>query len=57
MELTDKQLEIIRKMARHIEYGAITINISASAHTIDLIIQNRVKLEKESGEHKNYKKT
>ncbi|MDR1353420.1 MAG: hypothetical protein LBK05_09080 [Treponema sp.] len=47
MELTSKHLEEIRKAARTVEYGSVTINISASARTLDLTIEHRIKLEKE----------
>jgi hypothetical protein len=48
MELTSTHLEAIRKAARDVEYGSITINISASAKTLDLVVEKRVKIEKES---------
>jgi hypothetical protein len=47
MELTSAHLEAIRKAARTVEYGSVTINISASARTLDLTIENRIKIEKE----------
>jgi hypothetical protein len=47
MELTSAHLEAIKKAAQAVEYGKVTINISASAKTIDLIVENRVKIEKE----------
>jgi hypothetical protein len=47
MELTSAHLEAIRKAARTVEYGSVTINISASSRTLDLTIENRVKIEKE----------
>jgi hypothetical protein len=47
MELTDAHLEAIRKAARIVDYGSVTINISASARTLDLTVEHRVKIEKE----------
>jgi hypothetical protein len=47
MELTSTHIEAIKKAARTVEYGSVTINISASARTLDLIVENRVKIEKE----------
>jgi hypothetical protein len=49
MELTSTHLEAIKKAARDVEYGKVIINISASAKTLDLIIENRVRIEKEPG--------
>ncbi|MDR1219559.1 MAG: hypothetical protein LBK73_08115 [Treponema sp.] len=57
MELTGAHLEAIRKAARAVEYGSVTINISASARTLDLIVENRVKIEKEPEIPKVIKKT
>jgi hypothetical protein len=47
MELTSTHLEAIKKEAQGVEYGSITINISASAKTLDLVVEKRVKIEKE----------
>jgi hypothetical protein len=47
MELTNMHLEAIRKAARTVEYGSITINIAASSKTLDLVVEKRVKIEKE----------
>jgi hypothetical protein len=47
MELTSAHLEAIKKAARTVEYGSVTINISASARTLDLVVENRLKIEKE----------
>jgi hypothetical protein len=47
MELTGAHLEAIKKAAQTVEYGSVTINISASSKTLDLIVENRVKIEKE----------
>jgi hypothetical protein len=47
MELTSTHLEEIRKAAQAIDYGSVTINISVSSRTLDLIVENRVKIEKE----------
>jgi hypothetical protein len=57
MELTSLHLEAIKKAARNVEYGSVTINISASARTLDLIVENRVKIEKEPDTPKAPKKT
>jgi hypothetical protein len=47
MELTGAHLEAIKEAARAVEYGSVIINISASAKTLDLIVKNRVRIEKE----------
>jgi hypothetical protein len=47
MDLTSAHLEAIRKAAQAVEYGRVTIHISASSRTLDLTIENRVKIEKE----------
>jgi hypothetical protein len=57
MELTSVHLEAIKKAARDIEYGSVTINIAASARTLDLIVENRVKIEKESETQKVSQRT
>jgi len=45
MELTDSHLEKIREVARSVEYGSITINISADSKKLDLNVQSRLKFE------------
>jgi hypothetical protein len=57
MELTSANLEAIRKAAQTVEYGSITINISASAKTLDLIVEHRLRLERESDTPKVPKRT
>jgi hypothetical protein len=57
MELTSAHLEAIKKAARTVDYGSVTINISASAKTLDLTIENRVRIEKEPETQKVSKKT
>ena len=57
MELTDNQLEKIREAARTVDYGFVTINISASSKKLDLTIQNRIRDEEEPGKGKPSKKT
>jgi len=47
MELTDKHLEMIRKAVREVDYGSVTINISAGSNKLDLSIQKRVRYEDE----------
>jgi hypothetical protein len=49
MELTDKQLEKVREAARTVEYGSVTINISASSSKLDLNIQQRVREDDPAG--------
>jgi len=56
MELTDKHLEKIREVARGVEYGSVTINISASSKKLDLNVQNRIRLDDEPAEVKKPKK-
>jgi hypothetical protein len=57
MELTSTHLEAIKKAAQTVEYGSVTINISASARTLDLIVENRVKIMKEPDTPKASEKT
>jgi hypothetical protein len=45
MELTDRHLEAIREAARAVEYGSVTINISASSDKLELNVQNRIRIE------------
>jgi hypothetical protein len=47
MELTSTHLEEIKKAARSVEYGSVKINISASSKTLDLVVEKRIKIEKE----------
>ena len=47
MVLTDKHMEALIEAARDIEYGSITIHISATSDKLDLTIQKRVRLENE----------
>ncbi|MDR0583621.1 MAG: hypothetical protein LBG57_04640 [Treponema sp.] len=56
MELTSAHLEAIKRAARAVEYGSVTINISASSRTLDLTIENRVKIDKEPETPKTSKK-
>jgi hypothetical protein len=57
MELTDKDLEAIRKAARSVEHGSVTINISACSDKLDLNIQNHIRIDTKTDERKNIKKT
>ena len=56
MILTDGHLRAIIEAAKTVDYGSVTINISASAKTLDLVIENRVKIEKEPENEKIPKK-
>jgi hypothetical protein len=47
MELTDRHIEAIREAARSVKYGSVTINISESSKMLDLVVQNRVRIQKE----------
>ncbi|MDR0719263.1 MAG: hypothetical protein LBF78_06460, partial [Treponema sp.] len=49
MELTSAHLEAIKEAARAVEYGSVTLTISANAKTLDLIVENRVRIKKEPG--------
>jgi hypothetical protein len=57
MELTSKDLEEIRKAVRIVDYGSVTINISETSRTLDLIVEKRIKIEKEPETPKFLKKT
>jgi len=47
MDLTDKDLEIIRSVVRDVDFGSVTINISASSGKLDLSINKRLRFEGE----------
>jgi hypothetical protein len=47
MELTNEQLEAIREAARTVEYGSVTIHISATSNHLDLEVQRRVRIDNE----------
>ena len=49
MELTDKHLEKIRETVREVDYGSVTINITANSNKLDLSIQKRVRYEDDPG--------
>ena len=50
MILTDKHLDKIREAAKEIEYGSITINISATSTKLDLSINSRLRFDDEAEE-------
>jgi hypothetical protein len=56
MELTSRDIEEIKAAARIVDYGKVTINISESSRTLDLIIEKRVKIAKELDTKKVSKK-
>jgi L-alanine-DL-glutamate epimerase-like enolase superfamily enzyme len=45
MELTNGQLEMIREAAKAVEYGSITIHISATSKHFELEVQRRIRVE------------
>jgi hypothetical protein len=47
MELTNEQLEAIREAARTVEYGSVTIHISATSNHLDLEVQRRIRIDNE----------
>ncbi|GHU83979.1 hypothetical protein FACS189468_9540 [Spirochaetia bacterium] len=57
MELTDGYLEEIRKAARTIDYGSVTINISANSDKLDLDVHRRIRIGDEVVEQMTSKKT
>jgi hypothetical protein len=54
MELTDRHLEVIREAARTVEYGSVTINISASSDKLELNVQNRIRIENDPAGQKSH---
>jgi hypothetical protein len=52
MKLTSAQIEAIREAARTVEYGSVTIHVSATAKHIDLEIRRKVRIESEAQEGK-----
>jgi hypothetical protein len=47
MELSNEQLEAIREAARAVEYGSVTVHVSAASKHLDLEIRKRVRIEAE----------
>jgi hypothetical protein len=56
MELSDNDLEAIREAARGVEFGSITINISAVTDNLELNVQNRIRHKREAGKETGKKK-
>jgi len=54
MELTNEQLKAIREAARTVEYGSVTIHISATSKHLDLEIHRRVRIESDPRENFRY---
>jgi hypothetical protein len=48
MELTDRHIEAIREAARSVKYGSVTINISESSDKLELNVQNRIRIDKDT---------
>jgi len=48
MILTDDHLEKIKEAAKEVEYGSVTINISATSTKLDLCINRRLRFDSES---------
>jgi hypothetical protein len=48
MILTDDHLEKIREAAKQVEYGSVTINISAASTKLDLSINSRLRFDDEA---------
>lgn len=44
MELTGAHLRMIKEVAKEVEYGSITINISATSDKLDLNVQKRIRI-------------
>ena len=51
MELTYEHFKAIREAARTVEYGSVTVHISATSNHLDLEIKRRFRIESED-EHK-----
>jgi hypothetical protein len=47
MILTDRHLEMIRETVREVDYGIVTINISATSNKLDLSVQKRIRYDDE----------
>jgi hypothetical protein len=47
MELTNEHLEAIREAAKTVEYGSVTIHISATSNHLDWEVQRRVRIYNE----------
>ena len=48
MELTDGHIEAIKEAVRSVKYGSVTINISESSDKLELNVQNRIRIDKET---------
>ena len=46
MELTEEHIEAIKEVVRSVDYGSVTINISATSDLLELNVQRRIKLKK-----------
>jgi hypothetical protein len=54
MELTNKQLEVIREATRAVEYGSVTVHIFATSKYLNREIQRRGRIESEP-QKKNFR--
>ena len=52
MELTNEHLEAIREAAMTIEYGSVTVHISATSKHLDLEVKKRIRIESEEWQEK-----
>jgi hypothetical protein len=47
MILSDVHLETIRELALGVKYGSVTIHYAENSGTIEINVQNRIRLERE----------
>jgi len=52
MVLSDVHLETIRELALGVKYGSVTIHYAENSDTIEINVQNRIRLEREPGKEK-----
>lgn len=45
MKLNEKQVETIKQACEEIEYGAITIKLNKELKFVDIIVENRLRLQ------------
>jgi hypothetical protein len=57
MKLTDKHIEVIRDAVRTVDFGSVTINVSTTADKLEIVIENRIRVDKEPEKPQRIKKT
>jgi len=53
MVLTDNQLQAIKEAAKTVEYGSVTVHISAVSNHFDMEIHKRIRVDSEPQKEKS----